>query len=312
MSWACSRTIPPCFRMSGSKGGPSWLSTRRRSFSFVYQRSGGSLWFPNSLWGAQNVIADSLSHQNQVLGFEWTFAQDVVNSFLARWPATVDQFATSLTYRLPFCFFPSERSDVGGHRHFFVDVGRAPGVCLPSLRPDPSGDQRVVGQQRDLHHFDRSFLATERVVSKAPESGCGSSGAPSTSKGSFPAATLPSPAPKPPRALSSCMATMQHFARNLRLSSRVATHLSLCRRHSSQRLYQHHWECYRSWCHSKGHSISAPSVAKIVDFLCFLDLEKHLSVSAIKGYHSTLSVVFKFRLLELVDSFVLCDLIKSF
>ena len=82
---------------------------------------------------------------------------------------------------------------------------------------------------------------------------------------------------------------LQRFTRPLGLSSRVATQLSLCHRQSSQRLYQHRWECYRSWCHSKGHCVSAPSVAKIADFLRFLCLEKHLSVSAIKGYHSTLS-----------------------
>ena len=51
---------------------------------------------------------------------------------------------------------------------------------------------------------------------------------------------------------------------------------------------------------------------KLADFLCFLCLEKLLSISAIKGYRSALSVVFKFRLPELVDNFVLRDLIQSF
>ena len=115
-----------------------------------------------------------------------------------------------------------------------------------------------------------------------------------------------------PRASPSCMATIQRFTRALGLSSRVANQLSFCRRQSSQRLYQHRWECYRSWCHSKGHSVSVPTVVKIADFLCFLRLEKHLSVSAIKGYCPTLSAVFKFHLPELGDNFILRDLIRSF
>ena len=52
------------------------------------------------------MIADSLSCQNQVLGSEWTLAQDMVDSLLARWPATVNLFAISLTYRLPVYVSP--------------------------------------------------------------------------------------------------------------------------------------------------------------------------------------------------------------
>ena len=43
-----------------------------------------------------------------------------------------------------------------------------------------------------------------------------------------------------------------------------------------------------------------------------LCMEKHLSVAAIKGHHSTLVSVFKYHLLELLDSFILRDLIRSF
>ena len=108
------------------------------------------------------------------------------------------------------------------------------------------------------------------------------------------------------------LATIQQFACTLGLSRRVATQLSLCHRQSSRYLYQRHWECYRSCCTSRGHSVSSPTVAKIAEFLCFLRLDKHLSISAIKGYHSTLIAVFKFRVPELVDSYVLRDLIQSF
>ena len=108
------------------------------------------------------------------------------------------------------------------------------------------------------------------------------------------------------------METVQRFAHHLGLSQRVVTQLSLCRRQSTRRLYQHRWECYRSWCSSRGHFVSSPSVPKIADFLMFLRTEKHLSVVAIKGYCSSLVSVFKFHLPELLDSFVLKDLIRSF
>ena len=64
--------------------------------------------------------------------------------------------------------------------------------------------------------------------------------------------------------------------------------------------------------HSMGHSVSSPTVAKIADFFCFLRLDKHLSLSTIRGYCSALTAVFKFCLPELLDNFVLHDLIRSF
>ena len=69
---------------------------------------------------------------------------------------------------------------------------------------------------------------------------------------------------------------------------------------------------YRSGCSSEGHSVSSPSIPKIADFLMFLCTEKHLSIAAIIGYHSTLVFVFKFCLPELLGSFILRGLIRSF
>ena len=76
--------------------------------------------------------------------------------------------------------FPTGRPDVCGHRHVSTVVGWAPGICLPSLCTDLLLDLQVACLQGDLPHPDCSFLATERVVSGAPEPGCGSSGTPST------------------------------------------------------------------------------------------------------------------------------------
>ena len=119
-------------------------------------------------------------------------------------------------------------------------------------------------------------------------------------------APISSPAPEPPPVSPSYVATVQQFACHLGLSRGVANQLSLCRRQSSRRLYQHCWECHRAWYAGRGHSVSSPTVSKIADFLLFL------SVSAIKGYRSTLTLVFKYCLPEHLDSFILRDLISSF
>ena len=51
---------------------------------------------PQFIVGTQNVVTDSLSHCHQVLGSERTLAQEVVDELVARWPATVDLFASAL------------------------------------------------------------------------------------------------------------------------------------------------------------------------------------------------------------------------
>ena len=111
--------------------------------------------------------------------------------------------------------------------------------------------------------------------------------------------------PEPPHAAASCLETVQRFVRHLGLSRGIARQLSLCRRSSSRRLYQHCWACYCRWFSEKSHSVSSPSISKIADFLLFLRVEKRLPVPIIRGYRSTLSAVFKFRQPGLQDSFIL-------
>ena len=63
---------------------------------------------PQFIMGRHNVLADSLSRPNQVLGSEWTLKTEVFQELRKRWPVTVDLFATSLNrqcsiYFSPFC-----------------------------------------------------------------------------------------------------------------------------------------------------------------------------------------------------------------
>ena len=95
-------------------------------------------------------------------------------------------------------------------------------------------------------------------------------------------------------------------------SKHVAQQAALARRPSSRAGYQAEWSNYRQWCHSEGHSISRPSLSKIADFLFWLSSLKKLSVSAILGYHSMLSAVFRAILPEISTSPIIRDLLRSF
>ena len=61
---------------------------------------------PQFIPGKMNVLADSLSRKNQVIGSKWTLCVEAFRHLLHLWPATIDLFATSLNHRLPVYFSP--------------------------------------------------------------------------------------------------------------------------------------------------------------------------------------------------------------
>ena len=128
-----------------------------------------------------------------------------------------------------------------------------------------------------------------------------------------PASTpLPSVSSGGVQAVASCVETIQRFTRAGGFSKHVAQQVSLARRTSSRAGYQSKWLVYRQWCRSEGHSISRPSLSKIADFLFWLRCSRRLSVSAVMGYRSMLSAVFKSILPEISSSPTLHDLLRSF
>ena len=137
---------------------------------------------------------------------------------------------------------------------------------------------------------------------------CGSSNRPAIQDRSTQATQFSSSAPEPRNASFSCVETVKQFARHLGFSRQLA----LCRRESSCSLYQHRWACYHLWCSDTSRSVSNPSISKLADFLLFLWKEKHLSVLAIRGYRSTLSALFKYRLPDICANLALRDLLRSF
>ena len=246
LSWVslsgCSRTTPQPYRIFGN-GGKFLAALKDEAQLLRWKESLGITLVPQFIMGAWNVIADSLSCQDQVIGSEWTLAQKVVDEVASngRPLCHLPQLPSS---RL---LLPPERPTGGGDKCVPSVLVRSPGVCLSPVRPHLTSDQQASFLQGHPSNTHGSVVAPEEVVPRALEPFGGSSGRPSITCRSQ-TAPCPSSSPEPPRAAASCVETVQQFARYLGLSRGVARQLSLCRRNSSRQLYQHRWECYWCWC----------------------------------------------------------------
>ena len=209
-------------------------------------------------------------------------------------------------------FFSVPRSERSGHGCSAPELEWVAGVGLSSLVFHSCGIEEapVVLWSPSDHHC--SVLASETVVSGAS----GSSGGrfdPSSYVSRPPeTAALPLSSSWSVRAASSCVETIQRFARSQGFSLHVARQASLARRSSSHAGYQAKWAVYWQWCRSEGHSISRPSLPKVADFLFWLCRSKKLSASAVMGYRSMLFAVFRFQLPETSSSPMIHDLLRSF
>ena len=242
--------------------------------------------------GWHNVMTDSLSRPNQILGSEWTLKSEVFQD---------------LCNMLPI-FFSVPRSERAGHGCSAPELEWVAGVCLSSLVANSSCTEEapIVLWSPPNHHS--SLLASKILVPGAARSSGGRSCSSSVISRPSETTALSSSSSGSVRAVSSCVETIQRFARLQGFTSHVAKQPSLARRSSSRAGYQAKWSIYRQWCHSEGHSISRPSLPKMADFLFWLRRTKKLSVSAILGYRSILSAVFRSQLPEISTSPVIQDL----
>ena len=252
------------------------------------------------------MLADSLSRKLQVLGSEWTLCSEAFHQLLRCWPVTIDHFAESPSSGV---LFTHGRSSVSGHGCHAPVVGRPPGLCLPSLRLDPSGSGQGPAIPGSGAHAGSSILGSTPLVSKP--SG-GDSLLPARKEGSTQTAAFPPLSPEPPSASADCVSFVERSAHHFGFSKAVARQLTHGRRRSPRLNYQTKWTVYWSWCRRHGHSVSHPTVAKVADFLLYLRRFLSLSCSSIASYRSMLSSVFHFVLPELSSHFVLHDLLRSF
>ena len=157
-----------------------------------------------------------------------------------------------------------------------------------------------------------SVLATQALVSRSFGAAGGGSDPPAYAEGSTQTTPLSSFPSEPPCTSVDWISYCERSMRHLGFSSRVARQLAFCRCSSTRLNYQAKWLTYRGWCRHHGHSISCPSVAKIVDFLLYLRRSFHLSYSSIVSYCSMLSAVFRFVLPSISSHPALHDLLRSF
>ena len=142
-------------------------------------------------------------------------------------------------------FFSVLRSERAGHGCSASELEWVAGVCLSSLVSNSSCTKEapVVIWSRPDHHS--SLLASETLVHGASGSGSGRSCSSSTISRPSETAALPSSSSGSVRAVSSCLETIQRFARSQGFSSHVAKQSSLAGRSSSRAGYQVKWSIYR-------------------------------------------------------------------
>ena len=211
-----------------------------------------------------------------------------------------------------FVFFTCRGSSEFGDRLVPSFVGSSAGICVSPVRGDSSGAEQDQILQQPGSDVDSSVLAAKGVVPGPVRVSVGTSPFVTRAERSVEATSLPQVSSRSPVASSSCLETIQRFAKHEGFSARVARQVSFARRKSTNLVYQAKWDSYRKWCRKEGRSVSRPSLPKVADFLLYLHEVKHLSVSCIRGYRSMLSTVFRWKVPELATSQVIRDLLRSF
>ena len=199
---------------------------------------------PQFIMGRHNMLADSLSCPNQILGSEWTLKTEVFQELRKRWPVPIDLFATSLN-RQRSIFFTGPRSERLSYGCSAPELEWVAGVCLSSLVTHSGSPQEapvVLWSSLDTHS---SLLASRALVPGSSGSGGGRSGSSTSVSGPSSLAPFSSASSGGVRAVASCLETIHRFAQAKGFSKHVAKQSALARRSSSLAGYQARWSIYR-------------------------------------------------------------------
>ena len=211
---------------------------------------------PQFIMGSHNVLADSLSLSRT----SPRVRVDSSHGSLSGAPLPVSGNDRPVCYLskspLLLLFLALPRSSGDGDGRFSTVLGPPPGLSVPSLDFDSTCPPQTPIVFRNCVNSDLPVLASQAMVS-------GSAGPSNRPAGNFASLTR-SPQPsslsasssRAPQASSSCLATLQRFARATGFSSRLAAQFGLARRSSFHTNYRLKWSVYRQWCRSVGHSIS--------------------------------------------------------
>ena len=98
---------------------------------------------PQFVPSKKNVVADALSHPNQVVGTEWTLHQEVFDSLRKRWPVMVDLFASSLNHRCGVYFVPVSDPIAAGRDTMLQSWDSSQGYAFPPFSMIPQGLRKL-------------------------------------------------------------------------------------------------------------------------------------------------------------------------
>ena len=264
------------------------------------------------IMGRNNVLADFLSRPNQILGSEWNLKTEIFQFLRKRWSVAIDLFATSLNHQCCPYFSPFHDLNALGTDAMLQNWNGWQASAFPPWSLIPAVLKKLRSSSGVLLTIIASYWPQRLWFPELLD------------------LVVDGPIPLP---LSRDLLRQPHFHRyhlgvpglslhawrlccdspGLRVfSSHVARQASLARRSSSRAGYQVKWAVYRLWCRSEGHSISRPALPQVADFLFWLRRSRTLSVSAVMGYRSMLSLVFRLQLPEISSSPVIHDLLRSF
>ncbi len=184
-------------------------------------------------------------------------------------------------------------------------------LCVPSNIFNQSMSEQDSSRQ-DVTDSDSPSVASAGVVYRptVTDSGLSNNTAPVTT--SAEADVLSSLPWQSGRAESSRLSVISGFAKSKGFSDKVSERISVPQRGSTLKLYEYKWKIFREWCQSRGFNPVSPTVPIIADFLLYLFEDRGLSVSAIKGYRSSLSQITQSLGIDITHDASLRALIQSF
>ena len=127
----------------------------------------------------------------------------------------------------------------------FFRIRWSSGVRFSTLVPDSAGSEETPFVLQSPHDSGGSLLASAPVVPRPSGSSSGRSNSVAVVSRSSQTASLPLSSFRDPQAVSSCLVTIQRFARAEGFSSRVTTQIGFASRSSSRSNYQMKWSVYR-------------------------------------------------------------------
>ena len=141
-------------------------------------------------------------------------------------------------------FFTVPRSERVGHGFCSPELGWVAGVCLSTLVSDSGSPQEAPIVLWGPADHRSPLLASEALVSGSSGLSSGRTGGSSSVQRPSSSTALPSSSSGSVRAVTSCLETIQRFARAHGFSKHVAQQVALARRPSSQAGYQAKWSGY--------------------------------------------------------------------